>query len=53
MLPQFSFVITVDFPSEFMDAWPPASMFSAVTVPCHMGKREKGDVPAVRNLCSK
>lgn len=53
MLSQFIFVTNVDFPSEFMDAWLHASMFSAVTVPCYMGKREKGDAPAVRNLWSK
>jgi len=53
MLSRFIFVTTVDFLSEFTDAWPPASMSSAVTVPCCMGKREKGDVPAARNLCRK
>lgn len=53
MLPQFTFVTTVDSLSEFMDAWAPASMFSAVTVPCSLGRRERRDVPAVRNLCRK
>lgn len=34
MLPLFICVTTVDSPSEFMDAWPPAGISSAMTVPC-------------------
>lgn len=53
MLPQFIFVTTADSPSEFMGAWAPASTSSALTVPCCLGRRERRDVPAVRNLCRK